>query len=162
MHQPDHSRYVYKTTYNSLATLYYWRLNGTNVTEQQFFDIVKHNAFKAKNTKIRKRIASLLSRGFIHIVDNGIFLTDKGLWHIEQKEKTIQAIMYGHVLKHGHVSRKELNKMYLTFAYRVTRDPRPTNRTLLILKRLRREGGLDYTDDEVWCTKEVKIIGKEE
>ena len=133
------------------------RLRGESVSREDFEGIVHAESFKALPSWTKRKIDGMFKRGLIIEHKNEMYLTDKGFWWVEEKECVLQAMLYGWVLTNGPNSIERFNKEYIHLLHSFVRGP-IENRALMILKRLRYRGGIDFTANRLWHTKKIKII----
>ena len=133
------------------------RLRGESISREDFEGIVHAESFKALPSWTKRKIDGMFKRGLIIEHKNEMYLTDKGFWWVEEKECVLQAMLYGHILNHGTMTVQAFKHEYVHLFHACVRGPF-MDRTFMLLKRLRRRGGIDFTTDRLWQTKKIKIL----
>lgn len=145
---------VYHPMRDTLRTIYYWTLNNEKINLERVWEVFAESCFKPRDTK--HRIQTMFNNGWLKFIGDRIFLTDKGLRYVEKKERLITMTLYGKLLVERHMTFDRAQKIFIALAHRVV-GPTFTDQTWTILRRLKREGVIDYANKRIWVVKKIKL-----
>lgn len=149
--------WYYKTMRKTMLTLLYFALNDRPTRQEDVEKIVKNESIGLSSNQIRNKIERMLDLGFIHRVNNEIKLTERGLFLIDKRKRTLENIMYSHVLKSA-MDREEFKKIYDKLLIKITWQSTDRNTYMKPLRALKKRELIDFTKDRVWGGgKQIKL-----
>lgn len=150
-------RYHYHTTRKAMLTLLYFSLNNRTVTEEDLCTVLQNESMHLPKQRTLEKINKMVDMGFIHYVKDEIKLTLRGLFLIDKKERTIENIMYGHVLR-GPMDRSQFKETYIDLLMRITHQGMDEDIYMKPLRALKKRELIDFTKTRVWGGgKQIKL-----
>lgn len=140
-----------------LMSIMYHRINNEVVSADMLMKMIQREGWKVSNTHARLAYKRMLSAGWIHVIQDNVYLTERGLRHAEKQHKILMLTTYGMIADGSSASIKSLCFRLAKIIHRITQlEINGEEIVRLFLKRLRREGAVDYSGDRVWIVKNRK------